>query len=215
MSKLLVFFLHTKNAPKNTILVKVFWANCSFTHFSWATWANCSWLLIFGEQPERFAHMAHFWWATWAMRSHRSLKKREWANCSCLFYYKKRLKNTILVKVFWAMSKWANSQLLFERSEWMSKWALSEFSALNFLQVGVRPTGPGAGHWGCWGSHPCPCPGGQDLCGGGLLDQWLHSTGACLLYIQYSTIIFIIYVTVHWFQMWMYCTWISFYLWKI
>ena len=167
MSKLLVFFLHTKNAPKNTILVKVFWANCSFTHFSWATWANCSWLLIFGEQPERFAHMAHFWWATWAMRSHRSLKKREWANCSCLFYNKKRLKNTILVKVFWAMSKWANSQLLFERSEWMSKWALSEFSALNFLQVGVRPTGPGAGHWGCWGSQPCPCPGGQDLCGGG------------------------------------------------
>ena len=105
----------------------------------------------------------------------------------------------ILVKVFWAMSKWANSQLLFERSEWMSKWALSEFSALNFLQVGVRPTGPGAGHWGCWGSHPCPCPGGQDLCGGGLLDQWLHSTGACLLYILY----------IHYFHNLCYCSLIS------
>ena len=35
----------------------------------------------FGERPERFAHIAHFWWATWAIRSHRSPKKREWANC--------------------------------------------------------------------------------------------------------------------------------------
>ena len=38
--------------------------------------------LIFGERPERFAHCAHFWWATWAIHSHRSLKKREWANRS-------------------------------------------------------------------------------------------------------------------------------------
>ena len=51
-------------------------------HFWWATWANCSWSLIFGEQPERFAHIAHFWWATWAIHSHRSPKKREWVNCS-------------------------------------------------------------------------------------------------------------------------------------
>ena len=52
----------------------------SFIHFWWATWAICSWLLIFGERPERFAPIAQFWWATWAICSHRSLKKREWAN---------------------------------------------------------------------------------------------------------------------------------------
>ena len=38
--------------------------------------------LFFGEQPEQFAHIAHFWWATWAIRSHPSLKMREWANRS-------------------------------------------------------------------------------------------------------------------------------------
>ena len=41
----------------------------SFAHFGWATWANRSWSLIFGGQPERFAHIAHFWWANWAIRS--------------------------------------------------------------------------------------------------------------------------------------------------
>ena len=59
-------------------------------HFWWATWASCSWLLIFDERPERFAYIAHFWWATWAIRSHRSPKKREWANLS-LFLIKKRI----------------------------------------------------------------------------------------------------------------------------
>ena len=51
-------------------------------HFLWATWANRSWSLIFGERPERLAHIAHFWWATWAICSHRSPKKREWENRS-------------------------------------------------------------------------------------------------------------------------------------
>ena len=32
-----------------------------------------------------FLMVAHFWWATWAIRLHRSLKKREWANRSCFF----------------------------------------------------------------------------------------------------------------------------------
>ena len=59
------------------------------SHFWWVTWANCSWLLIFGERPERFAHITHFWWATWAIRSHRSLKKREWAIHSVFFYIQK------------------------------------------------------------------------------------------------------------------------------
>ena len=37
-------------------------------------------LLIYGEQHERFVHIAHFWWATWAIGSYFSLKKREWEN---------------------------------------------------------------------------------------------------------------------------------------
>ena len=32
----------------------------TIAHFLWATWANRSGLLIFGELPERFAHIAHF-----------------------------------------------------------------------------------------------------------------------------------------------------------
>ena len=33
-----------------------------FAHFWWATWAICSWSLIFGERPERFAYIAHQKW---------------------------------------------------------------------------------------------------------------------------------------------------------
>ena len=49
-------------------------------HFLWATWVNRSWLLIFGERPEWFAHIALFWWATWEIPSHRSeeMSDSEW-----------------------------------------------------------------------------------------------------------------------------------------
>ena len=64
-------------------------------HFWWATWANHSWSLIFGERPERLAHIANFLWATWAIRSHCSLKKRKWASRSFFkikYVYKTYLK---------------------------------------------------------------------------------------------------------------------------
>ena len=68
------------------------WANERFTQQN----ERFTHSLIFGEQPERFAHdcsfllnnlsellmVAHFWWATWAICSHHSPKKREWANHS-------------------------------------------------------------------------------------------------------------------------------------
>ena len=54
----------------------------TIAHFLWATWANRSWSLIFGERNERFAHMAHLIWAKWAIHSHRSPKKRKWAKMS-------------------------------------------------------------------------------------------------------------------------------------
>ena len=56
----------------------------SLAHFWWATWANRSWSLLFGEQPER--------WVTRAIPSHRSLKKSEWVNRSFFVTYKKRNK---------------------------------------------------------------------------------------------------------------------------
>ena len=64
--------------------------------FLWATWANRSWLLIFVERPERFAHIAHFWWAIWAIHSHRSPKKRKWAFAK--FFNKFFLKSYINIK---------------------------------------------------------------------------------------------------------------------
>ena len=54
----------------------------TIAHFLWVTWPNRSWLLIFGEQPEQFAHIAHLTWAKWAIHSHRSPKKRKWAKMS-------------------------------------------------------------------------------------------------------------------------------------
>ena len=50
----------------------------TIAHFLWPSGANCTWSLIFGELPERFALIAHFWWATWAIHSHCSPKKRKW-----------------------------------------------------------------------------------------------------------------------------------------
>ena len=78
-----------KNVWMSNSLKKNEW----FAHFWWATWAICSQSLIFGGQAERFAHSLSFLvsssltvallsWATWVICSYRSLKTREWANCS-------------------------------------------------------------------------------------------------------------------------------------
>ena len=95
-------------------LAKIFWANRSFAHFLWATWANRSRSLICLERPERFAHsrsfplrdlsdsltVAHLSWAIWV-------------NCSqslILFERKERMSN-----------------------EKMSNERMSEFLALVFI----------------------------------------------------------------------------------
>ena len=75
------------------------WAIRSFAHLWWATWAICSWSLIFGEQPERITHglsflvsnlsksltVAPFWWATWAICSHHSEGMSDHERYSCLW----------------------------------------------------------------------------------------------------------------------------------
>ena len=79
----------------------------SFTHFWWATWTNHSWSLIFGEQPEQFAHITHY----------HSVKKRKWANH---WFFSKNLHKTYQKKHF--------SQILLSASlvfcEQKSKWAI-------------------------------------------------------------------------------------------
>ena len=76
------------------VLVKLFWANRLFAHWSWVTWANCSRWLICNERPERFAHghsfdmsnlsdsltFAHLIWAIWANRSQSLIWFERWAN---------------------------------------------------------------------------------------------------------------------------------------
>ena len=51
----------------------------SFAHFWWATWANHSLWLIFGEWSEQFDHSFPFVMSNLSEHPHRSLKKREWA----------------------------------------------------------------------------------------------------------------------------------------
>ena len=62
-----VFFITSKNWSESPIFCERIrkWAICSkknerFAHLSWATWVNCSHLLICHEQPERFAHSRSF-----------------------------------------------------------------------------------------------------------------------------------------------------------
>ena len=69
----------------------------TIAHFLWATWANFSWSLIFGERPERIAHIAHFWWATWANHSHPSPKKWKLKNLLIfwiIFFNRIHIKHT-------------------------------------------------------------------------------------------------------------------------
>ena len=89
------------------ILVKFFWATCSFAHLSLVTWANWSQSLICHERPERLAHscsfdmsnlsdlltVAHLSWAIWANR------------LQSLIWFERSEQLSEL-----AMSEWANSQ---------------------------------------------------------------------------------------------------------
>ena len=97
---------HTKKQDFRFFWANIFWANRSFPHLSWATWANCSRLIICLERPELFAHgclfplsdlsesltVTHLSWAIWASRS------------QSLIWFE---QNEQLSE--WAMSKWANS----------------------------------------------------------------------------------------------------------
>ena len=86
MCKSLVFYLNVQKTYQKIWFYnfsQIFWANRSFAHLSWETWANRSQSLIFQKQPEQFAHsrsfdmsdlsdsltVAHLSWVIWANRS--------------------------------------------------------------------------------------------------------------------------------------------------
>ena len=70
-----------------SFLVSALSDSLTIAHFLWATWANRSWSLIFGEWPERFAHIAHI--GSDMSDSLTSLNKKEGMSDSLIFLNKK------------------------------------------------------------------------------------------------------------------------------
>ena len=103
------FFEKNKNVPKNMILVKFCWANCSF---SMSERANEQ----FAQKNERFAHSLIC--LEWPERfSHN--RSFDMSDLSDL------LAVTHLSWVIWANR--SQSHIWYERSEWMSKWAMRKW----------------------------------------------------------------------------------------
>ena len=80
-------------------------------------------MLIFGECPVQFAHIAHFWWVTWAICSHHSLKKRDSLNCS---FKKKHTKKYNFSQIFCAncsflrAKDWKEQISLLRKNKWFA-----------------------------------------------------------------------------------------------
>ena len=109
------YIKHTKKF--HIFLTKIFWANRSFAHLSWVTWANCSFVM---SHLRELLMVAHLSWATWAIRSQLLIfleqSESELIACSRSFDLSE-------------MSKWAMSD------ERMSDERMSEFPALLFLHL--------------------------------------------------------------------------------
>ena len=72
-----------------SFLVRDLSDSLTIAHFLWAMWANCSWLLIFGERPERFGHIAQSKWVI-VSESLTSLTKNEPPNAFITVWGKQR-----------------------------------------------------------------------------------------------------------------------------
>ena len=66
-----------KNEHRNTILLKHFWANCSFFVRERAPWANCSWSLFIMSDLSDLLTVAHLCEAIWANRSQLLIKRSD------------------------------------------------------------------------------------------------------------------------------------------
>ena len=70
------------------VLAKIFWANCSFAHFLWVTWANCSRSLICLERLEQFTHGRSFPLSNLSdSLTVAHLSRAMWVNCSLLLIW--------------------------------------------------------------------------------------------------------------------------------
>ena len=92
--------------------------NKRFAHFWWATWANRSWLLIFGEQPERFAHSHSFVMSNLNDSLTSLFKKREWAKRSFFKNLQKTFKKGPKIQFYSNLFEWITRFLWVK--EWMS-----------------------------------------------------------------------------------------------
>ena len=102
-------------------------------HFWWATWAICSWSLIFGERPEQIAHGCSFLVSDLS-DSLTSLifgeRPERFAHITQKFAHGRSFvlsdmsESLIVAHLIWA--KWAN--------EWMSDERMSKFPALTYIQ---------------------------------------------------------------------------------
>ena len=73
-----------KNKHRNTILLKHFWANCSFFVRERAPWANCSWSLFIMSDLSDLLTVAHLCEAIWANCSQSLIKMSDFEQMSKL-----------------------------------------------------------------------------------------------------------------------------------
>ena len=73
--------------------------------------------LVFWANRWCITHVAHSWWATWAIRSHCSLKKREWANRYFFFFFLEFQSNFFERIAHFLWAKGRMSDLLIKASD--------------------------------------------------------------------------------------------------
>ena len=92
--------------------------NKQFAHFWCLIWANRSRLLIFGEQPERFAHSHSFVMSNLNDSLTSLFKKREWAKRSFFKNLQKTFKKGPKIQFYSNLFEWITRFLWVK--EWMS-----------------------------------------------------------------------------------------------
>ena len=135
-----VFFKHTKNIQKNTIVVKFFWANCSFFVINRAN-ERFAHFLIYHERPEQITHGRSFVMSDLSdLLTVAPLSWAIWANHSqSLIWFEQSEQMSEL-----AMSKWANFQPWEKYPPFLHLTAKRQWAILSFhCSANFRQ------HWKC------------------------------------------------------------------
>ena len=150
-----VFFKHTKNIQKNTILVKFFWANCSFFVSNRAN-ERFAHFLIYHERPEQITHGRSFVMSDLSdLLTVAPLSWAIWANHSqSLIWFEQSEQMSEL-----AMSKLANSQPWVKYPPPLSSIWLQNDNWQSFLSIVVQISGSteSAVQQKYWGHHITCC----------------------------------------------------------